>query len=162
MAKEGEGVIFHDDNPIISTKCPCILGFLLRPLYRIMGLILLKRLAEHLNRAIKLLCLHTNIVKMEHSRDRLIIVRGILYLIWRGGVQFETWHFQGPFHYYRIPSIPGLICNHIIRKVWEEITYSFSNINGLTFEIWEWINNSIPHFMIGVITYPCWDWNYSS
>ena len=42
-------------------------------------------------------------------------------------------------------------------KVCDEITYLFPNFNGATVEVWELINNFIPHFMMGVITYPCWD-----
>ena len=44
-------------------------------------------------------------------------------------------------------------------KVWDEITYPFPNVNGVTgatVEIWEWIRNFIPHFIGQVITYPCW------
>ena len=44
------------------------------------------------------------------------------------------------------------VCN-----VCEEITYPFSNFNGATIEVWEWINNSIPYFTGHVITYPCWE-----
>ena len=30
-----------------------------------------------------------------------------------------------------------------------------------TVEVWEWISNFIPHFIImNAITYPCWDWSY--
>ena len=34
---------------------------------------------------------------------------------------------------------------------------SFSNFNGLTAKLWEWINNSITHFKTYVITHPCFD-----
>ena len=40
-------------------------------------------------------------------------------------------------------------------KVWDEITYPFLNFNGCTVEVYEWISNFIPHFIIDVITYPC-------
>ena len=50
------------------------------------------------------------------------------------------------------------ICNYIHYKVWNEINYPFLNFNGDTIEVWEWINNFIPHFARHVITYPCWDW----
>ena len=30
-----------------------------------------------------------------------------------------------------------------------------------TIEVWEWISNSIPHFIMGIITYPCWDFSWS-
>ena len=35
-----------------------------------------------------------------------------------------------------------------------EITYSLSNLNGATVEIWEWITKFIPRFIMDVITYP--------
>ena len=38
-----------------------------------------------------------------------------------------------------------------------ENTYSFSNFNGATVDIWEWINNFIPHFIMDVITYSRWE-----
>ena len=41
-------------------------------------------------------------------------------------------------------------------KVWDEITYPFTNFNGCSVEVWEWISNSIPHFIMDLITYPCW------
>ena len=40
------------------------------------------------------------------------------------------------------------ISNHMISKVWGEITYPFPNFNGATVEVWEWISNLIPHFMM--------------
>ena len=39
--------------------------------------------------------------------------------------------------------------------MWDEITYPFSNFNGCTVEVWEWISNFIPHFTGHVITYTC-------
>ena len=42
-------------------------------------------------------------------------------------------------------------------KVWDEIIYTFLNFNGCTFEVWEWINNFIPHFIMDVIIYACRD-----
>ena len=47
--------------------------------------------------------------------------------------------------------------NHVSRKLWDEITYPFSNFNGCTVEVWEWISNFIPYFISVVITYPCWE-----
>ena len=29
--------------------------------------------------------------------------------------------------------------------MWDEVTYQFPNFNSCTVEIWEWINNLIPH-----------------
>ena len=52
---------------------------------------------------------------------------------------------------------PAWRCNHICSKVWYETTYSFLNFNGCTVEVWEWISNFMPHFMMRVVTYTCWD-----
>ena len=52
---------------------------------------------------------------------------------------------------------PVYINNHILSKVWDEITYPFLNVNGATVEVWEWISIPIPHIMMDVITYPFWD-----
>ena len=46
-------------------------------------------------------------------------------------------------------------------KIWDEITYPFPNCNGCTVEILELISNFIPHLIMDMITYPCWDQNYS-
>ena len=52
--------------------------------------------------------------------------------------------------------IPAYISNHMPSKVWDEITYPFPNFNGAAVEVWEWISNFIPHFIMVVkITYPC-------
>ena len=40
-------------------------------------------------------------------------------------------------------------------EAWDEITYP--NFNGYTIEVSEWIDNSIPHFIMDVITYICLD-----
>ena len=49
------------------------------------------------------------------------------------------------------------INNHTPSKVSDEIIYSFPNFNGATVEVWEWVIYCIPHFIMDVITYPCWD-----
>ena len=38
--------------------------------------------------------------------------------------------------------------------LWDEILYPFPNLNGCTIEVWEWINDITPHFIMGVIIYP--------
>ena len=43
--------------------------------------------------------------------------------------------------------------------MWDEITYPFPNFNGVTLEVWEWISNFIPCFIMDVIMCPCWDWS---
>ena len=47
--------------------------------------------------------------------------------------------------------------NHMLSKVWDEITYPFPNFNGFTVEVWEWVSNFILQFIMGVITCPYWD-----
>ena len=42
----------------------------------------------------------------------------------------------------------------MLSKMWDDIIYPFPNFNGFTVEVWEWINNFIPHFIIQVSTYP--------
>ena len=32
-------------------------------------------------------------------------------------------------------------------QMWDEIDYQFPNFNGCTVEVWEWINNFIPHLL---------------
>ena len=55
------------------------------------------------------------------------------------------------------PLLQTWISNHIHLKVWNEVTYPFPNFKGATVEVWEWISNIIPDFIMDVITYPCWD-----
>ena len=54
-----------------------------------------------------------------------------------------------------INFIPAWICNHIHRKVWDEITSPFANLNDSTVEVWEWISNSIPHLVTDVTWLGC-------
>ena len=49
------------------------------------------------------------------------------------------------------------ISNGMPNIVWDEITYPFPNFNSKTVEVWEWMNDSISHYMMDVTTYPCWD-----
>ena len=49
----------------------------------------------------------------------------------------------------------------MVSKVLDEIAYPFPNFNGCTAEVWEWIYNFIPHFIMDIITYPCWNENSS-
>ena len=44
---------------------------------------------------------------------------------------------------------------HVSDKMWYEITYPFRNLNGCNAEVSEWINNSIPHFIMDVISFLC-------
>ena len=46
-------------------------------------------------------------------------------------------------------------------NMWGEFTYPFLNFNDATVEVWEWISNFIPYFLIDAIINPCWDLSYS-
>ena len=49
------------------------------------------------------------------------------------------------------PIVWGIkILKPTLSKVWAEITYSFPNFNDATVEVWEWIINFIPHFIMDV------------
>ena len=37
--------------------------------------------------------------------------------------------------------------------MWGVITYPFQNFNGCTADVWEWISNFTPHFIMDSITY---------
>ena len=53
------------------------------------------------------------------------------------------------------------VTNRISSKKWDEIIYPFSNFNGCTVEVWEWISNFITHFIMDVIIDTCWDLSYT-
>ena len=44
---------------------------------------------------------------------------------------------RGPYTNNGLTLTPAWIINHIHYKVWDEIIYSFPNLNGATVEIWE-------------------------
>ena len=46
---------------------------------------------------------------------------------------------------------------HNMYKVWDEITYPFTNYNSSAIEVWEWIGNFIPQFTGHMTAYPYWD-----
>ena len=56
--------------------------------------------------------------------------------------------------YHGLIFILAWISNHMFCKVWNEITYQFTNPKGSDVEVWEWINNSISHSTMSVITFP--------
>ena len=60
--------------------------------------------------------------------------------------------FCGPIYWHGLTLISTCISNHMLSKVWDEITYSFSNFNGATVEVWEWISNLISDITVHVVT----------
>ena len=59
-------------------------------------------------------------------------------------------YLNGAYQQHRLTLISAWISNYIHRNVWDEITSPFPNF----IEVWEWINNCIPHLTGHVITYP--------
>ena len=41
------------------------------------------------------------------------------------------------------------------------MTCPFPNFNVCTAEVWEWISNFIPRFIVGGSTYACWEFKYA-
>ena len=61
--------------------------------------------------------------------------------------------------------ITAWISNHMHSKLCDEIACPFPSFNGWTVEVFEWISNFTPNFIVDVITYTCWDfyvycWNH--
>ena len=42
-------------------------------------------------------------------------------------------------------------------EMWDESTYPLQNHNVYTVEVWEWIGDFIPRFIMDVMNNPCWD-----
>ena len=77
-----------------------------------------------------------------HTAADLSVLKGVARVLYHGQVM--------------IRNIPAWISNHMLSKVWDEVTYPFPNSNGCTVEVWEWISNSIPLYAMSATTYPCW------
>ena len=54
---------------------------------------------------------------------------------------------------------PEWISDYMNYKCEMKLIIHFPNFNGGASEVWDEINNFIPHFMMDVITYPCWDYS---
>ena len=50
---------------------------------------------------------------------------------------------------------PAWTSNHVHSKIWNEVTCPFAILNCCTVNVWECISNSIPYFILGIISYPC-------
>ena len=74
-------------------------------------------------------------------------IYNFIFKTWTTGTILLTW----------INFNPASISLHILSKVWDEIIHPFPNVNGCTFEVWEWISNFIPHLIVDVNIYPCCD-----
>ena len=50
-----------------------------------------------------------------------------------------------------------MVSNYIHDKVRDEATYPFPKFNGATINVYQGMNNFIPHFTDHVIAYPWWN-----
>ena len=64
---------------------------------------------------------------------------------------------RDPFYWHVLTLIPTWNSHHIHYEMWDEISFSFTNFNGATIWVWEWLSNFIPHSIDHGISYPCWD-----
>ena len=62
-----------------------------------------------------------------------------------------------PFYKHRLALTAAWISNHMLSKVWNGITYPFLIFNGYIVDVWEWIINFIPHLIVDIIDFACWD-----
>ena len=76
-------------------------------------------------------------------------------------VEYCRRKLMGLFYLHGLTIIPAWINDHVPSEVWDKITYLFPNLNAVTVEVWEWRRNFNPQFVMNVITYPCWDLNWS-
>ena len=85
------------------------------------------------------------------------ILRKTVYLYWSQKKDHRSRYIPGPLHLQGWTLIPAWVSKHAPCKVWDEITHPFPNFDGCTVEVWGWIRNFTPHFIVEVITYPNWD-----
>ena len=89
-------------------------------------------------------------------------VSGVLYLrsvCFRGKLCFLPCQLisdLGPL-FTNMVYFSAWISIYIHYKAWDKITYAFPNFNSAAIEVWVWIGNFIPHFMMNVISHSCWD-----
>ena len=93
----------------------------------------------------------------------------LLYIIYSIRVKVLKWYqvvtdvgianglYPGVFLLLTLTLVPAWRSNQILGKGWYENIYPFQNIKDCTVEVWVRISNFIPHFIIDVITNPCWD-----
>ena len=106
-----------------------------------------------------------------HDKDKTISQLSYLYLgnpyTRRDGLYIETgyWFLEvtltknntswtyianpcSPFYKHGLTLILAWINNYILYNMLDEITYPFPNFNGCAIEVWELINNFVPHFWV--------------
>ena len=89
----------------------------------------------------------THVAALRAVNDRSRVILALTY--WGLGPLLLTWFNLNP-------SMDKL--SHGRWSVgWNYL--STPKLQSCTVEVWEWIRNFIPHFVMVVITYPCWDSN---
>ena len=71
--------------------------------------------------------------------------------------EYSNINTRRPFYVRGLTLILAWISNHMPNKSLDEITYPFPNFNDSTVEVWEWISDFIPRFIMAIIIYPCRD-----
>ena len=66
------------------------------------------------------------------------------------------------FYLFELAFILAWVSNHIPSQVWDIINNPFPNFDGATAEVSKWISNSILHFRMNIITFPCCNWLFKS
>ena len=102
----------------------------------------------------------TILQSIEHLFLPYLVPNGVNCSLWYGRSTIRILSYNlgpGPHLLIWFNFTPVWISNHMPSKVWDEITYLFPNFNGVVVGVLKSIWNFIPHFIIGAITYPCWD-----
>ena len=87
-----------------------------------------------------------------------MIVQGLLLLTW-----FDFNHYDDVTMSLMASQITSLTVVYSIvysdadQRKHQSSAYYFFIPNGYTIEVWVWMSNFIAHFMMYMITYPCWD-----
>ena len=90
-----------------------------------------------------------NLKKMKSFGNQTLLIWSNLeflmsnFILFTNGINLRVGKIQSRETRWII-LIPAWISNHIPSEMWGEITYPFPNFN----EVWEWVSNFNPHFMI--------------
>ena len=91
---------------------------------------------------------------LEHYQAFVVSFLNMLSRALHNAYVLQTESARYPFC---LTLIPTWINNRMRSKVWDIITCPLPNFSGVIIEVWEWVSNWIPHFMMDVIIYSDWD-----
>ena len=90
-----------------------------------------------------------------------VVLEGMAFM-WRHyvrwpllGILYVITLTRGHFGWHGLTLTPTWVSNYFPNKVWDEVTCPFTNFNGATVEVCEWISDFIPHFKVNVFISPC-------